>query len=131
MALSTKNVIEILDQLKKDYHTNNKYSSFESILNEELSNADKFVKRLSMCKCCERHQQNRPQHLQQWLEPEFSNTQLNKDDNDCKCQCRHYSRHICRACYQEKSKKSKPDVSLSKVSCFRSQCEFRCNCQGK
>jgi hypothetical protein len=125
MSLFAENVIEILDQLKKNYHTNNKYSSFESILNKELLNADKCIKSLSMCKCCERHQQNRPQHLQRWLELEFHNTQLT--DNDCKCPCRHYSRHICRACYKQ-DKSDKQDKSLSKGSCFRSQCEFRCNC---
>tara|TARA_Y100000992_G_scaffold74660_1_gene47140 strand:+ start:1840 stop:2325 length:486 start_codon:yes stop_codon:yes gene_type:complete len=47
------------------------------------------------CKCCKRHQINKPDGSSVWEETEFNWT----DHCDCKCQCRHLSRFLCRPIY--------------------------------
>ena len=44
------------------------------------------------CKCCEKHQLNKPKKLKLWEETEFHFTQ----HIDCPCTCRHLSRWMCR-----------------------------------
>ena len=46
------------------------------------------------CKCCDRHNTNKPQHLAPWVELPFNNTDLKP--GECNCPCRHNARHICR-----------------------------------
>jgi len=57
-----------------------------------LGKEDVFNK-LIICKCCERHQINRPTELKPWYETEFHNTQ---DIYPCMCPCRNLSRWLCR-----------------------------------
>ena len=44
------------------------------------------------CKCCIKHQVNKPKELKIWEETEFHFTQ----NIDCPCMCRHLSRWMCR-----------------------------------
>ena len=52
------------------------------------------LKILNMCKCCERHQINRPNVLKKWIDTDMNFIQ----DSICECDCRHLARHICRSC---------------------------------
>jgi hypothetical protein len=59
--------------------------------------ADKFVQfaKLAACKCCTRHQANKPISLSDgWIETEFHNTHVG--DDQCSCKCRHNMRIMCR-----------------------------------
>lgn len=49
---------------------------------------------LSGCRCCERHQVNKPKAMEQWVETKFNMTQT----TPCECICRHYMRWMCREC---------------------------------
>lgn len=57
-----------------------------------LSKKDVF-NRLINCKCCKRHQINRPTELKPWYETEFHNCQ---NIHSCMCSCRNLSRWLCR-----------------------------------
>lgn len=51
---------------------------------------------LNKCECCERHKKNKPSTFSTWIELDFKfkdNTEFNVN---CKCDCRHVARHICR-----------------------------------
>jgi|TARA_B100000768_G_C11064964_1_gene284138 hypothetical protein len=50
---------------------------------------------LSACKCCPRHQKNKPTTLKKWFEINKETTEIQW--HQCKCSCRHYSRWICRS----------------------------------
>lgn len=50
---------------------------------------------LNLCKCCDRHQINRPNKLKKWIELDINN---NQENHICECNCRHLARYICRAC---------------------------------
>lgn len=47
----------------------------------------------SSCKCCPRHQTNRPSSLWFWRE---DSPKIHNVDKDCECECRHIARFICR-----------------------------------
>ncbi len=47
---------------------------------------------LVLCKCCERHNINKPTTMIPWIELDFNITQ----DKPCNCSCRHVARFICR-----------------------------------
>lgn len=47
---------------------------------------------LNNCRCCEKHQINKPSSFGVWYELPFHHNQ----DRDCECNCRHMARHICR-----------------------------------
>jgi len=47
---------------------------------------------LVQCKCCERHQLNKPTTMALWVDIELHGTQ----HTPCKCKCRHIARFICR-----------------------------------
>ena len=59
--------------------------------NKILNNSD-VLTTLNACKCCVRHQINKPKNMEYWVETEFNNTQ----DRPCSCPCRHLARFICR-----------------------------------
>lgn len=46
------------------------------------------------CKCCNRHNTNKPLCLAPWIDTPFHNTNINS--SDCSCPCRHNARFICR-----------------------------------
>lgn len=50
---------------------------------------------LSVCKCCTRHQINKPT-LFKTLVDNNSPLYNNNNNNSCNCKCRHYARAICR-----------------------------------
>ena len=58
---------------------------------------DKLAKCAS-CKCCTRHQTNRPSKLEPWIEtdPDTFSVKLHHVGPECKCNCRHMARFICR-----------------------------------
>jgi len=70
------------------------------ILIDDIKNDTKLYKAqcildyLNDCNCCERHNKNKPYLFTSW-------TWLSKkqifNTHDCKCQCRHLARTICRA----------------------------------
>ena len=70
----------------------NNYSLFYK--NKVLKNND-VLKTLNACKCCAKHQINKPKNMEPWIETEFNFTQ----DRTCKCPCRHLARFICREVY--------------------------------
>lgn len=47
---------------------------------------------LALCKCCDRHNINKPITMTLWTDLDFNNTQ----DTPCDCSCRHDARFICR-----------------------------------
>ena len=60
---------------------------------------------LNNCKCCERHQQNRPKKFEIWNKnneqqeplPKIKSKELQISQlNACSCDCRHLSRWLCR-----------------------------------
>lgn len=48
---------------------------------------------LYRCNCCERHRINKPFIFFKWVDTPFN---FNKPSYNCKCNCRHISRFICR-----------------------------------
>lgn len=73
---------------------------FEIIFNKEQSISDiriqiynKHLEILSKCKCCDRHQINKPKKLQKWINYQSKPSLLNVH---CTCDCRHRARNICR-----------------------------------
>lgn len=67
----------------------NNYSLFYQ--NKVLKNDD-VLATLNACKCCEKHQINKPSTIKKWNETEFHGTQ----QTYCNCPCRHLARFICR-----------------------------------
>lgn len=59
--------------------------------NKVLKNDD-VLTTLNACKCCVKHQNNKPKNMGPWIETEFHNTQ----HTSCNCPCRHLARFICR-----------------------------------
>lgn len=53
---------------------------------------DDIFKTLNACKCCSRHNTNKPKKLEPWIETTFNNIQI----TPCNCNCRHLARFICR-----------------------------------
>ena len=60
--------------------------------NRTLTKLD-ILNTMNACKCCPRHQINKPKKLEKWQE-----TPLHNHDYfiSCYCECRHLSRFICR-----------------------------------
>lgn len=64
----------------------------------EKSNREEKIKLLNafnQCHCCEKHQQGRPTEYRPYVESKSTATQSTQ--LDCKCQCRHFARWICRS----------------------------------
>ena len=53
---------------------------------------DDILKTFTACKCCSRHQINKPKTLTKWVDITIPETQY----TPCSCLCRHLSRWICR-----------------------------------
>ena len=80
------------------------FSEGEKSSNDAIDNFKKDLKeneleyfsKLSECKCCDRHQKNRPCNITDYKKYEFngcSDAKINAC-NECNCACRHYSRQI-------------------------------------
>lgn len=91
--LKTK-VFEISKMLNFVFHECKLPISME---NYSISYGKKILKKkdiistFTACKCCERHQQNKPDGSSVWQETNF-----NWRESNCKCECRHLSRFLCR-----------------------------------
>lgn len=48
----------------------------------------------SVCKCCPRHQKDKPRVFVPWVETRFNGSF--RDENACLCECRHNARWLCR-----------------------------------
>jgi hypothetical protein len=57
-----------------------------------IVSSEEIVETFSKCECCERHKINRPKNLAPWVETTFHGTVK----NICPCNCRQFSRMICR-----------------------------------
>ena len=61
---------------------------------------ESMVKQCSICKCCDRHQRNRPKSVENWLELRGKKGSYGANNNSgCVCSCRQFSRQICRSLY--------------------------------
>jgi len=56
---------------------------------------------VSNCKCCSRHQKNRPTKLDIYIDTESNFDRPNNCSSACMCSCRHLSRFICRSLVYE------------------------------
>ena len=68
----------------------------ETYFNEKLKECkdiSELPRELKNCTCCERHRINFPVLGQKLVSKEYT---TNYSKGDCKCPCRHISRHICR-----------------------------------
>lgn len=83
---------ELLDALEK-------VSSPKLTIGEAASYIEKnyMILQLNNCKCCERHQVNKPKILEKYIETNFKSD--DKSKYNCQCQCRHIVRFICRSKY--------------------------------
>jgi len=97
-ADSVDNCLYELDLITEEFFANQETYNNNLIIciNNKISEftKEKYVKSLNTCNCCSRHKIDRPTKLESWVETPFN-------DNPtiyCKCQCRHYSRMICRSC---------------------------------
>ena len=59
-------------------------------------NGLEYLSELSECRCCERHQKNRPCNITDDKVYDLNGPSKKKINacNKCNCACRHYSRHI-------------------------------------
>ena len=67
-------------------------NNYKLFYNNKIIKNNDVLKTLNACKCCVRHQKNKPNNMQEWVETEFHNTQY----TSCNCSCRHLARFICR-----------------------------------
>lgn len=81
-----------MDNLYRNFRTTGNDDSFMSFLKDNLNDKEKMVEVLRDCKCCKRHQKNKPNHLNDWV-LNFNPKETEK--NACKCSCRQHSRMIC------------------------------------
>lgn len=69
-------------------------TQFEMITGETVQEK---LNTLSKCKCCDRHETNKPKNYVPWIECE-NNGMSDKTYVQCECDCRHLARIICRMC---------------------------------
>tara|TARA_E500000178_G_scaffold343793_1_gene391082 strand:+ start:1180 stop:1590 length:411 start_codon:yes stop_codon:yes gene_type:complete len=80
----------IINEYKKGnyvLHTNNPLCYKDFVLTKK-----QVFDTMVSCKCCPRHQVNKPTHFNKYVETEFHGTQK----TNCFCSCRHNARMICR-----------------------------------
>ena len=72
---------------------NDAEANFKKDLKE---NGPEYFTELSECKCCERHQKNRPCNITDYKVYDFNGPSKEKINscNECNCACRYYSRQI-------------------------------------
>ena len=73
--------------------SNDAFDNFKKDLKE---NGSEYLSKLSECKCCDRHQKNRPCNITDYKVYDLNGPSKEKINacNKCNCACRHYSRHI-------------------------------------
>lgn len=57
--------------------------------------------KLNECKCCYRHQTNKPKTYTHWYDCKSETIIENQSFLQCGCNCRHMARWICRTCIDE------------------------------
>ena len=82
---------------------NNTYSSYGSLYKYINHDKEHIFKVLKMCKCCLRHQQNRPSSLTENIiypqNNDYTAEEIVCKLNICACPCRHISRYITNYLY--------------------------------
>ena len=73
------------------------------VLEQKCMDPEKTLEVLSTCKCCKRHQTNRPKDLNIFFEETNSTVQQEEREillhHICSCPCRNYARWIIRCFY--------------------------------
>lgn len=74
-----------------EYYVGCPYNSFIQLISEKIDDPEHLVQVFNTCKCCARHQINRPKNIND------NNFDFNISYNysKCICECRHNSRMIC------------------------------------
>jgi hypothetical protein len=64
-----------------------------------ILNYKNILRTTNACKCCTRHQLNKPHTMQKWIETPVNQKNYASMDfvsRKCECSCRHLMRNICR-----------------------------------
>ena len=85
-----------LNYMINQYHYYNCQIPFENIVITNISDPDHFVNILKQCKCCARHQINKPSSLNDYPQ-QYDIDHIPSNQNTCLCSCRHHSRWIVRS----------------------------------
>ena len=94
--------------IEQEFHRsceNNSYIPFWYILEQKCMDPEKSLEILSKCKCCKRHQKNRPENLNNYVIPTISPLNITSENKEillnyiCNCPCRNYARWIVRSFY--------------------------------
>lgn len=104
--MTTQEIEKVLNKQKKIHQQfierKNINLSYSDLLLENFTpqQAQQDVITLSHCKCCSRHQINKPKSLTDRFQYPINEKDVNFYDNPdiCKCTCRHVSRALC-FCY--------------------------------
>ena len=73
-----------------------KKKDYRLYINKKFYNKKDLFDTLIKCKCCERHQKNRPTIIKPWKETTI--VYKSQPNYECSCFCRHLSRFVCRNC---------------------------------
>ena len=95
--LSSKAALHICNNAIEDWVKNNRYSMRQvQFINQKIQDKEFIFKCLQSCRCCSRHQTNRP---------EFDSYPVyhtdNQDTHYCKCRCRQNMRILSRSRFFE------------------------------
>jgi len=94
-----KNKVNSIFEMIKFARLNCQFNSFLRGYNifykNKILDQSSVLTTLNACKCCERHQINKPKNLSYVDDSHWGQYNLYKTNN-CKCNCRHLSRFICR-----------------------------------
>ena len=89
-----------INEVNTTYENLNGFVSYPQLLNEAFPNPNKIINILNKCDCCIRHQNKRPNNVND-LNTEslldIPGEGWANNNNTCNCQCRHVSRWLCRA----------------------------------
>lgn len=88
-------IFEMIKFARLNCQFNSSLRGYNIFYKNKILDQSSVLKTLNACKCCQRHQINKPKNLsyvgdQYWGEYNWYKT------NNCKCNCRHLSRFICR-----------------------------------
>ena len=67
-------------------------ANYNIFYNNRILSKEEVIQTFNNCDCCERHKINRPKKLAPWVDTTISYRQ----DVNCHCRCRQFSRFICR-----------------------------------
>jgi len=86
----------------KFQNRNKSIRALDKCIKDLKDNGPAYLVELSKCRCCERHQTNRPCNINELKEyPSNGGSSVDKHENMfmngiCRCPCRHYCRTIVR-----------------------------------